>query len=293
VHAIEVLAADGSLHVFSRDGDVEAFNGALVGLGGIGAVTKLTLDVVPTFDVHQRVYETLPFSAAVEHFDVVTAAAYSVSLFTDWRSDSIIQVWLKHRGGGDAAGDALLTSFGATPASRRLHPIPGISAENCTEQLGIPGPWHERLPHFRMEFTPSAGEELQSEYFVPREHAAAALTAIDAMRDRIAPLLQISEIRTIAADEFWMSPCYRRPSVAIHFTWRKDWPAVRTLLPTIEAQLAPFDARPHWGKLFTMEPVRLRGLYPRMNDFGELARASDPLGKFRNAFLDRYVFAVA
>jgi len=113
------------------------------------------------------------------------------------------------------------------------------------------------------------------------------------MRDRIAPLLQISEIRTIAADEFWMSPCYSRPSVAIHFTWRKDWPAVRTLLPTIEAQLAPFDARPHWGKLFTMEPVRLRGLYPRMNDFGELARASDPLGKFRNAFLDRYVFAVA
>jgi alditol oxidase len=292
VRAIQVLLADGSVRVFSRDGDVEAFDGAVVGLGGIGAITKLTLDVLPTFDVHQRVYEALPFSAAMEHFDLVTAVAYSVSLFTNWRSDSINQVWLKHRA-SDAVGDALLTSLGATIATRRLHPIPGISAENCTEQLGIPGPWHERLPHFRMEFTPSAGEELQSEYFVPREHAAAALTAIDAMRDRIAPLLQISEIRTIAADEFWMSPCYRRPSVAIHFTWRKDWPAVRTLLPTIEAQLAPFDARPHWGKLFTMEPVRLRGLYPRMNDFGELARASDPLGKFRNAFLDRYVFAVA
>jgi xylitol oxidase len=289
VRAMEVITADRAVRTFSRDADEDTFRGAVVGLGGLGAVIKLTLDIVPTFDVRQRVYEKLPLAAAVAHFDAISGSAYSVSLFTDWRSDSINQVWLKHRG-GDTAGDALLTSLGTTPASRRLHPIPGISAENCTEQLGIPGPWHERLPHFRMEFTPSAGEELQSEYFVPREHAPAALRAIDAMRDRVAPLLQISEIRTIAADEFWMSPCYRRPSVAIHFTWRKDWPAVRALLPAIEAQLATFDARPHWGKLFTMAPPELATLYPNLGDFRELVAACDPAGKFRNAFLDRSVF---
>ena len=288
VAAVEVITADGSVRTLSRAADGDTFRGAVVALGGIGAVTKLTLDVVPTFDVRQQVYENLPFAAAAEHFDDILASAYSVSLFTDWRGDTINQIWLKRRA-TDPAHGADLSALGATPATRRLHPIPGISAENCTEQLDIPGPWHDRLPHFRMDFMPSAGEELQSEYLVPREYAVAALRAINAMRDRIAPLLQISEVRTIAADDFWMSPCYRQPCAAIHFTWRKDWPAVSALLPVIEAQLAPFRARPHWGKLFTMPPAQLRPLYPKLADFRDLLRALDPRGKFRNGFLDQHI----
>ena len=288
VAAVEMITADGNVRTYAREADGDRFRGAVVALGGIGAVTKLTLDVVPTFNIRQRVYENLSFAAAIEHFETIVASAYSVSLFTDWRGDTINQVWLKRRT-IDREHGADLAALGATPATRRLHPIPTISAENCTEQLDIPGPWHARLPHFRMDFMPSAGEELQSEYLVPREHAVAALRAINAMRDRIAPLLQISEVRTIAADDFWMSPCYRQPCAAVHFTWRKDWPGVSALLPDIEAQLAPFRARPHWGKLFTMPPTHLRPLYPKLADFRELLQTFDPCGKFHNRYLDRHI----
>lgn len=192
---------------------------------------------------------------------------------------------------GGGAGRAAFQPefFGATAAATHRHPIPGFSAEACTEQLGIVAPWYDRLPHFRMDFTPSSGEELQSEYLVPREHALPALRAIANLRGRIAPLLQISEVRTIAADELWMSPCYRQACVSIHFTWKKDWDAVRQLLPVIEEDLAVFNARPHWGKLFTMPPALVQSLYPRLSDFRELLRRYDPSGKFRNAFLDTYV----
>src|SRR5581483_1215282 len=158
------------------------------------------------------------------------------------------------------------------------------------QQMSVEGDWHKRLPHFRMEFTPSAGEELQSEYLVPRPHAAAALQAIHALREQIAPLLHVSEIRSIAADDLWMSPCYRQACIGIHFTWKKDWPRVRDVLPLIEQQLSPFHARPHWGKLFLMSGEQIQSLYPRLNDFRELMRKFDPLGKFRNAFLDRCLF---
>ncbi|HEV2296551.1 MAG TPA: FAD-binding protein [Tepidisphaeraceae bacterium] len=284
VRAVELISADGEVKRFSREH--EEFRGAVVALGGLGAMTELTLDIVPAFDARQEVYQDLPLTEFAEHFDAIMSSAYSVSLFTDWRTSGFNQLWLKQRGAATIDPE----SFGATPARQRLHPIAGISAENCTEQLGIPGPWHERLPHFRMDFMPSAGEELQSEYFVPRERAIAALRAIDAMSERIAPHLQISEVRSIAADDLWMSPCHRQPCIAIHFTWRKDWPAVRALLPVIEAQLSPFDARPHWGKLFTIFPAQLQPLYPKLEDFRNLLRKYDSRGKFRNAFLDRYVF---
>jgi len=290
VSAVELVTGDGDVKQFSR-GDDE-FDGVVVSLGALGVVTRLTLDVVPSFQVRQTIYENLPFDAVLAHFDAVTLAAYSVSLFTDWRGDAINQVWLKRRDGDDDRSDTL-RSLGATAATADVHPIPGMPTENCTAQMGVAGPWHERLPHFRMEFTPSSGEELQSEYFVPREHAAEALRAVNGLRDRIAPLLHVSEIRTIAADELWMSPHYRRASVGIHFTWRKNWPAVRELLPVIEAALAPFGARPHWGKLFTMPPQRVQAQYERLGDFRKLIEALDPRGRCRNAFLDRYVYAVS
>lgn len=289
VAAMEMVTAGGEVVVLSREEHGEVFAGAVVGLGGLGVVTKLTLDIVPAFVMRQDVYEALPLSQLEDHFDSLLSSAYSVSLFTDWRSARFNQVWLKRRVAEGASFPAEPEWFTATRATAPRHPIAGISPVNCTEQMGIHGPWQERLPHFRMDYTPSSGEELQTEYLMPRQHACAALRAIERLRDRVAPLLQISEVRTVAADNLWMSPCYRQPSVAIHFTWEKNWPAVRKLLPLIEEQLAPHRARPHWGKLFTMPPARLRSLYEKLPDFRQLLRHYDPEGKFRNAFLDTYI----
>lgn len=291
VAAMEVVTANGEVIVLSREQDGDKFNGAVVGLGGLGVITKLTLDVLPTFDMRQDVYENLSLTQLEKSFDTILSSAYSVSLFTDWQSARINQVWLKHRITDSASFELEPEWFGATLAPSDRHPIPGLSAVNCTKQMGVPGPWHERLPHFRMDYTPSSGEELQSEYLVPRQHAFAAINAIAQMRGQVAPLLQICEVRSIAADNLWMSPCYKQACVGIHFTWKKNWEAVRNLLPLIEEQLAPFNARPHWGKLFTMSPARLQSLYEKLPDFQNLLRSYDPQGKFRNAFLDTYIFA--
>ena len=289
VSAMEMVTGSGDLVKLSHEQNAEEFKGVVVGLGGFGVVTKLTLDISPTFEMRQDVYQNLPLAKLENHFDEITSSAYSVSLFTDWREASFNQVWLKRRVSGDVTLKTEPQLFGATLATSHLHPIATLSADNCTEQMGVGGPWFERLPHFRMDFTPSSGEELQSEYLIPRPHALTALRAVDQLRDRIAPLLQISEIRTIAADDLWMSPCYGQDCIGIHFTWKKVWEAVRNLLPVIEEQLYPFDARPHWAKLFTLSPERLQALYKKLPDFRKLLLHYDPQGKLRNAFLDRYI----
>jgi alditol oxidase len=213
-----------------------------------------------------------------------------VSIFTDWQKKRINELWIKSRTEPDHSFHAVPTFFGAKLASKNLHPIAELSAENCTEQMGVPGSWYERLPHFRMGFTPSAGKELQSEYFVPRKHAVEAILAVERLRQQIGPTLLITEIRAIAADELWLSPCYKQPSVTIHFTWKQDWPAVQKLLPLIEKELAPFNPRPHWGKLFTISPATLRSRYEKLPDFIQLAAKHDPQGKFRNEFLNKNIF---
>jgi xylitol oxidase len=287
VSALELVTADGDVVVLGRDTD--SFPGAVVGLGALGVVVSVTLDVVPTFDVRQHVFEGLPVEVLDDHFSDVFSGAYSVSLFTDWRDSLINQVWLKRR--ADQTGPWIPDSdwFTAKPADGPRNPVPGMAPEYCTEQRGVPGPWFERLPHFRPDFTPSSGEELQAEYLVSRPHAVEAVRALDRIRDSIAPVLQISEIRTIAADELWMSPMYRRDVVAFHFTWIKDAPAVLPVLAQIEEALAPFDATPHWGKLFTYAPQVLRSRYERLPDFRDLVRHYDPAGKFANDLLSRYV----
>jgi xylitol oxidase len=289
VHSLEVVKADGETVVFSREQQDEVIAGAVVGLGGLGVVTKITLDVIPVFQMSQYVYDNLPLVHLKEHFDDIFSSAYSVSLFTDWKKATFNQVWLKRRVTDHASAQVEPEFFGATPATAHRHPVPGHTSENCNEQMGIPGPWYERLPHFRMDFTPSAGEELQSEYFVPRQDAYHALCAIDRLREYISPLLHVSEVRTIAEDNLWMSPCYKQESVAIHFTWKANWGAVQQVLPIIEKQLAPFHARPHWGKLFAMPPARLQTLYEKLPDFQQLLLHCDPQGKFRNAFLNKYI----
>ncbi len=287
VSALEIVTADGDVVTLRRGED--GFDGAVVGLGALGVVVAVTLDVMPAFDVRQYVYEGLPFAVLGEHLSDVFSAAYSVSLFTRWRDDRIDQVWVKRRADQEGTWPADEPWFDARPADGPRHPVPGISAAPCTEQLGVPGPWFERLPHFRPDFTPSSGEELQSEYLVPRRHAVDALRAVDEVRDRVAPVLQISEIRTVAADDLWMSPSYGRETVGIHFTWVKDGPAVLPVVALLEERLAPFGARPHWGKLFTVAPEAVRSRYPRLADFQALVRRYDPEEKFTNDFVRRYV----
>lgn len=285
VAALELVGPDGTVRTVRRGDD--DFAGSVVALGALGVATRVTLDIEPTFDVAQEVHLDLPWAAALEHLDELTSSADSVSLFTDWTGDTIAQVWRKTR---VTPGYRLRTElFGATPADGPRHPLPGIDPVNCTAQLGEPGPWHDRLPHFRMDFTPSNGDELQSEYLVPRAHAVAALEAIRALSDRIAPLLQVTEVRTIAGDDLWLSTAEGGDRVGLHFTWQPRQPEVEALLPTIEAALAPFGARPHWGKLFADAGRDLARLYPRWDDFRSLVARTDPDGVFRNDFLDRHV----
>jgi alditol oxidase len=287
VTAIELLKADGELAVFSRVDHPETFDGLVVALGGLGVVTKLTLEIQPTFEMRQDLYEDLPLATAVSQFDELTAAADSVSLFTEWRADTIEQVWLKRRVEANDMLEPTPALFAATRATVPMHPIKRMPADACTEQLGVPGPWFERMPHFRSDHTPSSGDELQTEYLIPRHHAADALLALNAIRARFAPLVLISEIRTVAADTLWLSTAYGRESVALHFTWVPDWEAVRLVLPFLEAALEPFEPRPHWGKVCTMPPETLRAAYDRLPDFLELRERLDPDGKFRGPFIRR------
>jgi len=288
VAGLQMVTADGSL-LTARRGDPD-FDGMVVGLGALGIVTELTLDIEPSFDVSQSVFEDLSWDLVLADFDAVTSSAYSISLFTDWSGDRIGQAWLKRRGTALASSPSPETFFGGVPATEARHPLPGVSGSNCTEQLGVPGPWSERLAHFRMEFNPSQGDELQSEYFIPREHAVDALRTMRRLSDAVTPLLLVGEIRTMAADKLWLSPNYGRDGIGLHFTWRQDQPAVEAVLPLIEAELSPFAARPHWGKLFDAGAAAVAPLYPRFGDFIALAGRLDPTGKFRNGFLDRAVF---
>lgn len=290
VSAIEFVNASGDLVTLSKKKDADLFNGAVVALGAIGVVTKITLDLLPTFNMKQVVYRNLPMSELKNNFDAIEAAGYSVSLFTDWKNKNINEVWIKSRA---EAGDTppLPELFGAKLATQNLHPIETESAVNCTDQMGVPGPWFERMPHFKMGFKPSAGKELQSEFFVPIEHAYDAIMAMETLHEKITPHLFISEIRTIQADDLWMSPCYKKTSVALHTTWKQETDEVMKLIPLIEEKLAPFNAKPHWAKLFTMSPSHLQSRYEKLNDFKTLVAQYDPKGKFRNEFLTRNLYS--
>jgi alditol oxidase len=290
VAGLEMVMADGQVHTLSSGKD-EHFPAVVVGLGAAGIVTRVTLNLVPTFQVAQSVYQNLSFDQLKNHFDEISGAGYSVSLFTDWQNHRANQVWVKRKLASGDANKWAPEFFGAKLATEKLHPIDGHPAESCTEQQGIPGPWYERLPHFRMNFTPSSGRELQTEYFVPRSRGYDAIRAIEELHDRITPHLFITELRTIAADDLWMSMAYQRDSVAIHFTWKPESKAIRELLPLIEAKLEPFGARPHWGKLFAIAPARLQAQYPRLKDFKALLQQLDPKGKFRNEFLEGNLYS--
>jgi xylitol oxidase len=279
VSALEIVTADGEL-VTLRRGDAD-FAGAVVGLGLLGVVVRLTLDVRPAAEVRQYVYDDLP---GTEHLDAVLDGGHSVSLFTDWRGPRVNQVWRKV-----AAPVEPGPWFGARPADGPRHPAPGVSPVTCTEQGGVPGPWHERLPHFRLDHTPSAGDELQSEFLLPRDRAAEALAAVGELADQVAPVLLISEIRSVAADELWLSMAYGRDSLALHFTWIPDPVAVLPVVAAVEQALALLDPRPHWGKISRADPELAARSYERLPDFRALVARWDPAGKFRNDLTDRWL----
>jgi xylitol oxidase len=293
VAALEFVRADGEVAHLSRAQDGDRFLGAVVGLGALGMVTHITLDVQPTYKVAQSVYQNLSFDELGRNMDGIFGSGYSVSVFTDWQNHRGTQVWIKKRLGPGYSGDSIEWSqefYGAALAKEKLHPITGHPAESCTDQQGIPGPWYDRLPHFRIGQTPSSGQELQTEYLVPYEHGFDAILAVEKLRDHITPHLYVTELRTIAQDRLWMSTAHERASLAIHFTWKPEWPAVGQILPLIEAQLKPFAPRPHWGKLFTLPPEQLDARYPRLKDFKALVSQCDPSGKFRNQFLSANLY---
>jgi xylitol oxidase len=289
VAGLQIVTGNGTVMEVSREEDPALLEGMVVGLGALGIVTEITLDIEKTFELRQDVFQDMPLEELEANFMEIMGAGYSVSLFTDWQDQKISQVWIKRR--TDRENQDLGNSFyGATAATRDLHPITRLSAENCTPQMGVAGPWYERLPHFKMGFTPSSGEELQSEFFVPAENALDAILALEKKGDQIGPELQITEIRSIAADSLWMSPCYQQDCIAIHFTWKQHPQPVGELISMIEAELEPFGARPHWGKLFNMAPFVIQSQYPKYREFLDLAFTHDPNGKFRNAFLNRNIY---
>lgn len=285
VRGLELVAADGRLVRVDRADD--GFDGMVVSLGALGVVTRVTLDIQPTFEVRQDSYVDLAWPDLLDGFDAIMASAYSVSLFTDW-TRGIDQVWLKTRLGAEPY-EPPPTFHGAVPQPPEQWSTLISEDPNLTRRGGVPGPWSLRLPHFRLDSTPSNGDEIQSEYFVARSDATAAVEAVRALGERIAPLLLIGELRTVAADPSWLSPSYGRDSLALHFTWRNDPAGIAAVLPELEAVLEPFDVRPHWGKVFGCGADRIGQSYERLDDFRTLADRLDPDGKFRNAFLDRLV----
>jgi xylitol oxidase len=295
VRAVEMITAGGDGVTLHRDRDGDRFCGAVAALGALGVVTHLWLDLQPSYQVWQHVYEGLSLDVLAAHAGEIMGGAYSVSAFTNWR-DRRFSVWFKQRDGGTAGPQprpgppvAAQPWFTARAADGPRHPIPGLPAENCTGQLGVPGPWFARLPHFRPDAVPSAGHELQSEYLLPSGALVPALHALARVAGRIHQVLQVCEVRTVAADRQWLSPSYRRDTAGLHFTWTDRVPAVMPAIELVEAELAPFQPRPHWGKLFTIKPDAVAARYERLADFQRLMRDFDPAGKFASAFTRRYL----
>lgn len=288
VSAIEFVNGKGELVTLTRESSGEEFGAAVVNLGALGIATKITLDVQPTFKMKQVVYQNLPMSALEKNFEAIMSGGYSVSLFTDWRNKNVSEVWVKSK--AEDMKEVASEYFGAKLATKNLHPIEALDPVNCTDQMGVEGPWYERMPHFKMGFTPSSGKELQSEYFVAFEHAYEGFMAIEKLNEKVAPHLFITEVRAIAADELPMSPFYKKTCVAFHFTWKQEVEAVMALLPEIEEALAPFAPRPHWGKIFTLKPAVLQSRIEKLADFKKIMEKHDPEGKFRNEFIDTNLF---
>lgn len=284
VRGVKIVTAGGEIASFTR-GDPE-FDGVVVSLGALGVIAELTLDIQPTFEARQEVYTGLSFETLADNFDDIMGGGYSVSLFHNWTGDVVPQVWVKSLA---SAPRHVGNYFGAVTATERWHPMPGFDPATVTEQMGVHGPWHLRLPHVRDEMMATSGNEIQAEYFVPRQQAGAALRAVKSVQERMEQVMLVGEIRTVAADTMWLSTAFERDCVAIHFAFRRDWPGIKAVLPDVEAVLRPFAPRPHWAKVFTLPAAEVQSRYPRLEQFRTLRKTLDPHGKFSNAFIEEYI----
>lgn len=284
VTGLQVITAHGEVRWIRRDVDPD-FAGWVVSLGALGIVTRVELEVEPTYDVAQTVFAGMDLDEVEAHFDEIFGSATSVSVFTRWRPEPDAQLWLKRRTDREGIWPGG-TAFGVEPRDLPLHPLEQLDPVHCNPQLGAPGPWHERLPHFRAEFTPSAGDEIQAEYLLPRENAVEAIRSLRTLHERITPLLHVTEIRTMRADDLWLSPAYGRDSVGVHFTWHRD-DRIYDVLPAIEDIVLPLGARPHWGKVTSASAEAITRAFPRWDDFTELLTSVDPEGRFRSPFVTR------
>jgi xylitol oxidase len=277
VAAVEFIDSTGSIrHLSEGSREYEAF---VVGLGLTGIITNYWLKIEPSFNVKQIIYENVSDIELEKSFDEIMGTAYSVSFFTRWDSSNQGNLWCKFKE-NQYIPDIV---SGAHQATKKLHPIPEVDPVAATEQFGVTGPWLERLAHFKLDFTPSVGDEIQSEFFVDRENAPAVIQKLRELSPKFRDMLWISELRTIAADNFWMSTASARDSVGFHFTWKKSNfdPKV---VKEIEENLVQFDYRPHWGKVFYAESRYLRSVYPKYSDFVEAVNLIDPNKKFSNQF---------
>ena len=288
VTGLEIITSDGTTRWVRRGIDPD-FPGWVVALGALGIVTRVELEVEPTYDVAQTVFAGLDLDLVEEDFDAVFSAATSVSVFTRWRPEPDAQLWLKRRIDREGAWPGG-PAFGVAERDAPLHPLEQLDPVHCNPQLGQPGPWHERLPHFHADFTPSAGDEIQAEYLLPRVHAVEAIRALRTLHARITPLLHVTEIRTIRADDLWLSPAYGVDTVGIHFTWHRD-ERIYDVLPAIEDIVMPLGARPHWGKVSRATAEQVRSAFPRWDDFAGLLARVDPAGRFRSPFVTRLLGA--
>jgi xylitol oxidase len=275
--ALDLVTAEGELRHIDRANP--AFNALVVGLGLGGIVYQYELKIEPTYKIRQVIYPEIPLDVLQRNFDQIMGTAYSVSYFTDWSSAQVGNLWCKFRD-----NEVIPESVGgSSQADKKYHPIPSVDPVACTEQLGVAGDWHDRLSHFKLEFTPSVGEEIQSEFFIDRKDASAAIEAVAQLGPEITPLLWITELRTIAADTLWLSGAFERDTLAIHFTWKKT-DAIYPVIEKVEAALRPFNYRPHWGKVFTADAEYLKSVYPKLGEFKALIEALDPTRKFENSF---------
>ncbi|MGC1209324.1 MAG: FAD-binding protein [Ornithinimicrobium sp.] len=285
VAAVEMVTADGDLMMLDRsDPD---FAGVVPSMGALGVLTSLTFDVQSSFNVAQTVWQGIEAQTGIEQLDAIMACAYSVSVFTTLDEQRFGEVWVKQR---MDEPDPDLSPWGGTPAVQPRRPVPGEEGEGCTLQGGIPGRWFERLPHFTPDAPPSSsGAEVQSEYYVSREHGPAALAAVWAIGGSLRAALQICELRTVAADGLWLSPACDQGLLGIHFTWHPDPDAVRSAALAVESVLRPFAPVPHWGKVAFLDPALVAGRYARIEDARRLVARMDPRGVFGNDFIDPYL----
>ena len=287
VAALELVTGDGEILRVAR-GDAD-FEGMVVHVGALGVVSQITLDVQPSYRMRQEVFLDLDWDVLYEQFDEIMSSGDSVSMFTDY-GDTVNELWVKTRVADEDAWVPRTELFGARAATVQTHPVSRLDGLVCTDQMGVPGPWCDRLPHFKVEAIGDAGNEMQAEYMVDRKDAVAGIRTLKELSEVVRPYILAAEFRSVAPDDLWLSSAYQRETICLHYATIADPGVPNEMLPVVERALEPFAPRPHWGKLFVATADELAPRYPKMGDFRALANRLDPNGKFRNEFLDRHVF---